>query len=488
MLRINGQSTEYCDRVSRRSFLQIGGLAMGGLSLTDILRAESIQQKSNSHKSVIMILLPGGPPHLDMFDMKPNAPVEIRGEFKPIRTNVSGVEICELMPRTAQIMDKLAVVRSLYGGRNDHNVHICLTGHESHPQQGDSQMVPGFPNGGWPSIGAVASKLQGLADPAVPPFVSLSPKNAESTTRASLNQAGFLGAGFAGFEPHRKKRNDIVYKSGVTGEALKREQEESADIVLQGISLDRLTDRNRLWKTLDRFRREVDSTGTLDAMDTIQKQAMGILTSSRLAQALDWKQEDLKLRRDYGISDAAIPVNGGPELLKQFLVARRLVEAGARCVTLAFSQWPLERESRGGHNWDWHTGNFAKAKVTLPMLDMGLSALVRDLDNRNMLDDTSIVVWGEFGRTPRINKSAGRDHWPQAAFCLLGGGGMPTGQIIGSTSKFGEAPVDRPTHYLEVFATLYQNLGINPNSLLMNDMDGRPHHLLRGYGPIDELA
>ena len=487
MLTILGQQSKFCDGLSRRGFLRIGSLGLGGATLTQLLRAEQTHGIQRSHKSVIMILLPGGPPQLDMFDMKPAAPVEIRGEFTPIRTNVPGIEITELMPRTAALMDKYAVVRSLHGARDDHNLHQCLTGWETHPQQGDSQAFGQFPQGGWPSLGAAVSKIQGSVSPAVPSFVSLSPKNAESTTRASLNQAGFLGIGHAGFEPNRRRRTDIVYKSGMSGEALRKQQESSADIVLNDISLSRLADRQKLHRSIDRLRRDLDNSGALDGMDAVQTQAFGILTSSKLGAALDWQREDHSLRREYGISDSAIPVNGGPELLKQFIVARRLVEAGVRCVTLAFSPWPLERESRGGHNWDWHQGNFKKARFTIPMLDMGLSALVRDLDNRGMLDDVSIVVWGEFGRTPRINKDAGRDHWPQAASALLAGGGMRTGQVIGSTDAHASEPRDRPIHYRDIFATLYHNLGIPPSSLVLQDRDGRPHQIVGGAKPIGEL-
>ncbi len=487
MLTIPGRKSRFCDGLSRRSFLTVGGLALGGMSLPQILRAEAEAGLQSSHKAIIMILLPGGPPHLDMYDLKPDAPAEIRGEFQPIDTNVRGIQICELLPRMASLMDKLVVVRSLYGGLNDHNVHQCLTGWESHPQQGDSTMMPGFPLGGWPSIGAVVSKLQGPTDPSMPAFLSLSPPNAESTTRASLNQPGFLGVGYAGFETNRRKRHDIVYKSGVSKEQVQRDQEQEADIVLKGITLDRLGDRQRLLASFDQFRKEADASGAMDGMDAISQQAFGILTSSKLANALNFKLEDRALRKRYGISDSATPAYGGTELVKQFLVARRLVEAGARCVTLAFSQWPLERMSRGGFNWDWHKENFKNVRATLPMLDMGVSALIEDLAARGLDRDVSVVVWGEFGRTPKINNNAGRDHWPSASSCLLAGGGMRTGQVIGSTNRLGEHPEDRPVHYREVFATLYHNMGINARQTTLTDLRGRPHYLVDDRRPISEL-
>jgi len=488
MLTILGGRARYCDGVDRRSFLKIGGLALGGMSLPEILRAEAAAGTGSSHKATIMILLPGGPPHLDMYDLKPDAPAEIRGEFKPISTNVPGIEICELLPRMAAIMDKLVVVRSLYGGLNDHNVHQCLTGWESHPQQGDSRLQPGFPAGGWPSIGAAISKLQGHVTHSLPPFMSLAPPNVESTTRASLNQAGFLGIGHAGFEPNRKKRHDIVYQSGAAQEQRDADREESADIVLRGISLDRLGDRKALLSSLDRFRRAADTNGVMEGVDAINQQALGILTSSKLAEALDLKREDRVLRERYGISDVSVPVHGGPELLKQFLVARRLVEAGARCVTLAFSQWPLERMSRGGYNWDWHGENFKNVRATLPMLDAGVSALVEDLAARGLDEHVSVVVWGEFGRSPKINTSAGRDHWPDASGCLLAGGGMPTGQVIGSTNRLGERPHDRPVHYRDVFATLYHNMGIDARRTALTDLRGLTRYLVDDRAPIAELV
>jgi len=225
----------------------------------------------------------------------------------------------------------------------------------------------------------------------------------------------------------------------------------------------------------------------MDGMDAITRQAFGILTSSRLANALNFREEPAELVRRYGISDAVPAVHGGPELLKQFLIATRLVEAGARCVTLAFSQWPLERMSRGGFNWDWHKENFSNVRATVPMLDIGLSAMVEDLHARGLADDVSVVVWGEFGRTPKINGKAGRDHWPNANMCLLAGGGMRTGQVVGSTNRLGEVPADRPVHYREVFATLYHNLGIDAKNLTLEDLRGRPQYIVDQREPIREL-
>jgi hypothetical protein len=321
----------------------------------------------------------------------------------------------------------------------------------------------------------------------MPPFISLSPPNAESMTRASLNQPGFLGIGHAGFEANRKRRFDVVYKSKQPKEVVDADREDAADIVLNGISLERLADRRTLLSSLDRFRREADSSGTMAGMDAINQQALGILTSSKLAEALDFKREDPQLRKHYGLSDAKVPLHGGPKLLEQFLVARRLVQAGVRCVTLAFSQWPLERMTRGGYNWDWHVENFKNCRDTVPMLDIGLAALVEDLAAHDLLDDVSVVVWGEFGRSPRINKGAGRDHWPGVGSCVLAGGGMRTGVVVGSTDRLGGAPKDRPVHFRDVFATLYHNMGLDASRTTVKDLRGRPHYLVDNRDPIREI-
>ena len=479
MLTILGHGGRHCDGVTRRSFLKIGGLGLGGMSLPEILRAEATSSQTtggatpsrstSSHKGIIMILLVGGPPHLDMYDLKPDAPAEIRGEFKPIRTNVPGIDICELMPRTAAIMDKLVVIRSLVGSVNDHNVHQCVTGWESHPQQiGNSPDIPGYPPGGWPSIGAVLSKVYGPAVPGVPSSVDLTPVyyDARFATSANPGQPGYLGPAHAPFEVQALERQNLV---------------------LDGVGLERLADRRSLLSSLDRFRREVDASGTMQGMDSFSQQAMTLLTSSRLAEALDLDRVDAGLKKRYGVNTAAEPQRGGGALLDQFVLARRVIEAGARCVTLVFSRWPFGRMAKGDYNWDWHKNNFDEGRAALPMLDQGVATLVEDLDCRGLLDDISVVVWGEFGRTPKINGNAGRDHWPQVGSALLAGGGMRTGQVIGATNRAGEYPVERPVHFRDVFATLYHNLGIDVTTTQFTDLSGRPHFLVDNRLPIPEL-
>ncbi len=467
MLKILGPGSVYCDGLTRRSFLQVGGLAFGGgLTLPEILRAEAVAGIEASRRAIIMVVLPGGPPHQDTYDIKEDAPTEIRGEFRSIPTNVMGIRICELMPRVASIMDRLAVIRSLVGALDDHNVHQCITGWETHPQQDDSPRIPGYPKGGWPSIGSVISRIMGPKSPGVPPFISLGTKRDLSMTRASIGQPGYLGAAHAGFEPRGSSH---------------------ADMQLSGVTLDRLSDRRRLRASLDRLHSEVDARGQMHGVDSFTRQALGILSSGALARAFDISTESESLRRRYLIEGGKAE-KGSAKLLEQFLVARRLVQAGVRCVTLNFSRWPLDRESRGGYNWDWHSDNFNKARATLPLLDQGVYALVTDLEEQGLLDEVAVVVWGEFGRTPKINSGRGRDHWPQVASCLLAGGGMKMGQVIGSTTRLGDSAQDRPVHYREVFATLYRTLGIDANNTTLVDSDGRPHYLVDNRPVIQELV
>ncbi|MEI6356884.1 MAG: DUF1501 domain-containing protein [Verrucomicrobiota bacterium] len=452
MLKILGPepvNSGFCDGVSRRNFLRIGALGLGGLTLPQMLQAEAaagIRSAGNQHKAVIMIFLPGGPSHQDMFDLKMDAPSEVRGEFKPIATNVPGIQICEHLPRLAQLADKYSIVRSIVGCNGDHYAVQCVTGRDH----------KNMPSGGWPALGSVLSKLNGAVDPSIPPFVGLAPKMGH-TPWSENGQSGFLGVGHAPFQPN---------KGGG-----------SEDMVLKGLTLDRLADRRSLLTSIDTFRREADSTGMMDGLDAFNQQAFGILTSSKLADALDLRKEDPKVVERYGKGDPRNRDDGGPKLMEQFLAARRLVEAGARCVTLAFSRW------------DHHGDNFGALRQDLPLLDQGLSALIRDLHERGLDKDVSVVVWGEFGRTPTINKDGGRDHWPRVSCALLAGGGMKHGQIIGATDRLGGEAVERPVQFGEVFATLYQGLGIDVNKVTLPDFNGRPQFLVdNGYQPMRELV
>jgi hypothetical protein len=471
MLTIPAPQWRHGQRLSRRGWLQIGGLALGGLALPDLLRAQAqspSRATSNRAKGVIMVLLPGGPTHLDTFDPKPDAPAEIRGEFRPIATRVPGINICQHLPRLAALADKLTLIRALVGFRDDHNTHWCSTGWESHPAMDSSPLVPGFPAGDWPSLGAILSRSLGPRVPGVPPCVDLTPKDADARfiLRTPPGQPGYLGVAHAGFEAQAVDRRNIM---------------------LNGVDPRRLADRRALMASFDTFRRQADTARVADGIDVYQRQAFDMLTSPRLAEALDLGSEGAAGRRRYGL-DAAYPdERGGNTHLDQFLLARRVMEAGARCVTLAFSRWPFGRVLRGDHNWDWHRDLFPEARKTLPLLDLGLSALIEDLSERGLLDDVAVVVWGEFGRTPRINPNGGRDHWPKVCSALVAGGGMRSGQVLGSTTRWGEEPRTRPIHFRDVFATLYQRLGIDVSTTQFTDLSGRPQYLVGEHRPVAEL-
>jgi hypothetical protein len=442
----NGNASRMCDGVSRRNFLKIGALGMGGLTLPQLLRAEAQSGIRKGHKAVIMIFLPGGPSHQDMFDLKPDAPAEFRGEFKPIDTNVAGIQICEHLPKIARLMDKCAILRSIVGASGGHDAVQCLTG----------RRMAGAPQGGWPSLGSTISRLQGPVDPSIPPFVGLSPSDMAFKAWADAGTPGFLGVAHAPFRPSGAGKQDMV---------------------LNGVSLDRLTDRRQLLSGFDRFRREVDASGMMNGIDAFNDQAFGLLTSSKLLGALDLKNEDPRVVERYGKGDPKYRDDGAPKLMEHFLIARRLVEAGARCVTLAFSRW------------DHHGDNFGALRQDLPLLDQGVSALIGDIHQRGLDKDVSVIVWGEMGRTPVINKDGGRDHWPNVTCGRLFGGGMKTGQVIGSTDRLAGEAKDRPVRFGDVFATLYHNLGIDTAATTVNDLTGRPQYLVdNGCAPIKELV
>ena len=437
----------FCDGVSRRNFLKIGALGAGGLLLPQILRAqaESGTSKPPGHKGVIMIFLPGGPSHQDMFDLKMDAPPEIRGEFKPIKTSVPGIEFCEHLPLLAKQMDKMALIRSIVGATGDHYAFQCLTGRTTHQNQ---------PPGGWPCMGSVLSKVCGSAARTVPPFVGLSPKMGH-TPWADAGGPGFLGVAHAPFKPEGAGKQDMV---------------------LNGITLDRLQDRRQLLTSFDTFRRDIDASGLMEGLDAFNEQAFGMLTSSQVLEAMDLSKEDPRIVQRYGKGDPKNRDDGAPKLMEHFLIARRLIQAGARCVTLAFSRW------------DHHGDNFGALRQDLPLLDQGVSALIEDLYRLGLEKDISVVVWGEFGRTPIINKDAGRDHWPRVSCGLLFGGGIKVGHVIGATDRLGGEASERPVHFGEVFATLYHSLGIDVNKVTVPDLTGRPMFLTDGHQPLKELV
>src|SRR6266550_8041146 len=298
MLTIYGRANGgFCDGVSRRNFLKIGALGLGGLALPQLLAAEAQNGIRKSNKSVIMVYLPGGPPHQDMYDLKTDAPSEIRGEFRPIDTNVAGIQICELLPNLAKMADKYALIRTISDAVDDHSDFVCLTGRSKRNQ----------PPGGWPEFGSIVSKVLGPTSAAIPAFVGLEPRMQHREYNDS--SAGFLGINHRSFKP---------------------EGEAKGDMVLNGVTLDRLGDRKALLAGFDKFRRNVDSSGVMNGLDAFNEQAFGMLTSNRL------------------------------------------VEAGVRVVTVAFGFW------------DYHGNIFHEAKQDMPMFDQALSALIEDLHQRGL--------------------------------------------------------------------------------------------------------
>ena len=433
MLEIHGRHRGgYCDGQSRRHFIQAGAFGFGGLMLSDLLRAEAAAGIGSSNKALINVQLGGGPSHQDMWDLKPNAPVEFRGEFTPIKTNVPGVEICELFPSLAKMADKFAIIRGMVGSVNEHSSSTAMTAY----RQRDLDNA-----GGHPSVGSVISRLcNGAGHHGSPPYVSL---------MGSLTP-GYLGPIYSPFVPSGAGRDDLQMQSSVSAE--------------------RLQGRTTLLGKLDSLRRDIDRTGKMDALDAYTQRAVGVVTSGKMAQALDLKNEDPEVVKRYeGNGDGRNRGN------RNFLLARRMIEAGVRCVAL---NW-------GG--WDTHSDNFNSLRKQLPALDLGLSALIQDLYDRGMFNDVTIVVWGEFGRTPRVNGSAGRDHWPRVAAAWLAGGGIKAGQVVGESDRIAsDAAV--PVHLHQVHSTLYHNMGINVKTQQFNDLAGRPQYLLDIREPIRELV
>ncbi|MFO0879265.1 MAG: DUF1501 domain-containing protein [Gemmataceae bacterium] len=453
MLTIHGRhsTNRSCDGVSRRGFLKIGslGVGAGALTLADLFRLESQGgatpgNTSARHKSVIMVYLGGGPPHQDMWEIKTEAPSEIRGPFKPIATKVPGIQIGECFPKIAARMDKCVVIRSMVGAPDRHDGIMCLSGWPH------TSLIA---LGGRPSIGAVLSKVAGPVDPSVPPFIGLASRT-QHVPWSDPGTPGFLGIAHQSFKPDGQGMNNLR---------------------LKGTSIEQLADRTRLMSSFDGMRKELDTNGTLRAIDGMTERALGVLTSSKLVEALDISREDPRVRERYGDGKPyQFQYDGAPTVNEQFLMARRLVEAGARCVTLSYGRW------------DSHGKNFDLVKDHGGKFDQAFSALLDDLEVRGMLNDVTVVAWGEFGRTPRINKDSGRDHWPQVSCALLAGGGMKNGQAIGSTNRLGEVANNRPVQFGEVFATLYHNLGVDVSRTFLLDQTGRPQHLI-DKEPLREL-
>ncbi len=429
MLTITGDRYVQCDGVTRRGFLKVGALGLGGLTLSDLFRLEAWAGTGSSTKALINVHLSGGPSHQDLWDLKPDAPSEYRGEFRPIATNVPGIEICELLPRLARMADKFALVRGLVGSVDEHSYSTSMTGYP----EASLRSV-----GGRPSIGSVVSKLEQERGGRALPYVSL----------MGAVTPGYLGPVHQPYVPDGTGRGNLQ---------------------LGRIDGKRLRNRTELLGALDGLRRDVDASGRMEAMDAFTQKAVEVVTSGRMADALDLGKEKPEVVRRY-VGDGGRRADAN----RNFLLARRLVEAGVRCVAMSW----------GG--WDTHENNFRTLRTQLPALDLGLSALLEDLDARGMLRDVTVVLWGEFGRTPKVNDKAGRDHWPRVSAAFLAGGGLRGGQVVGASDRYaGEAL--SPVHIHQVHATLYRNLGIDAGTVQFVDPSGRPQYLLDIREPIKEL-
>ena len=432
MFTFAGRSPNFCDGVSRRNFMKLGAFG-AGLSLADMLRLQAATKDQairtgaapTRQKSAIMIYLPGGPSHMDMYDLKPDAPVEFRGEFKPISTNVSGVQISEHMPMQARMWDKLSVVRSVVA-IDEHSDSSVSTGYSE--QLNRTQHHPSF--------GSVVSRLREGSANDIPPFVSLRGMSIGS-------EPGFLGVGHRAFTPDGPGLENLKMRSGFTN--------------------DRMGDRKSLLASFDSTRREADASSTMKGMDAFAGRAFDMISSGAVRKALDLTQEDPRTRDRY-------------KGVEQFLSARRLVEAGVGCVTLSY----------GG--WDTHSDNFKSLRTQLPNLDRGIANLIQDLHDRGMEDDVVTVCWGEFGRTPKINmQGAGRDHWSPVMSAMIAGGGLKMGQAVGASSARGEYPKDRPYKVSSLLATMYKAVGIDPSMTFPNST-GRPMYVLDDRDLVEELV
>jgi hypothetical protein len=433
-----------CDSIIRRDFLKIGSLSMLGLSLADALRlaaAAPARPPSRARKQVscILIWLDGGPSHLDTFDLKPDAPVEVRGDFRAIPTRVDGVRICEHLPKTAGVMDRVALVRSLTHelGNHDTGSHYLLTGHRP------TTAVD------YPSLGSVAAREGGAARD-LPPYLAIP----EAVPGAG---PGYLSGAYAPFSV-----------GGDPSQPGYRVKDLTPPDTLR---LDRLEERRAMVRTLDEFSRRVEGEGAARNRDAFFQQAYRLLTSPAAKAAFDLAREPPAAREAYGRS----------RLGSGCLLARRLVEAGARFVTVVDRGWDTHQQI-----FKSLPDAFFPGSGKLPALDRAYSALLSDLGDRGLLESTLVVLMGEFGRTPKLNSAGGRDHWPRAGSALLAGGGVRGGQVIGKTDAYGEAPVEHPVRPEDLACTMLELLGIDPRKEYRTS-DGRPLKILADGQPIAAL-
>lgn len=440
-------------RGDRRWFLKAGALGAAGLSLPQLLQQEALAGSDKRLNSVILLWMRGGPSHIDMWDPKPDAPVEYRGEFGTIPTNVPGINLTDMLPKTAQIMDKWSIVRSLHHHDAGHSTgdQICFTGYNSGPNADENVQ---------PSCGSIVAEQLGHLNPTLPTYVMI-PKMVPGTSSA------YLGVSYKPFETLADPAKEGPFS--VPNFAL-------AD----GLTADRLGNRRELLTGFDRLQRKLDARGQMVAMDRFQQQAWGILSSPAARAAFDLDAEPMELRQRYGFMPAFDPGAsnrcGASNWAQRMILARRLVEAGVRLVTVDL-RW-----------WDTHVQGFdSLRRGFLPRWDQAYSALIQDLEERGLLDSTMVLAWGEFGRTPRVNNDAGRDHYPNVFSAAFAGGGVKGGRVVGSSDSKGAFPKDNPKTPQDVLATIYRHLGIDVHKSYLNNA-GRPIPVLPSGNPILELS
>jgi hypothetical protein len=454
--RLGCDELQRCVLPSRRSFVKAGLLGASGLSLADLLRSESRAADSGRptrRPSVIILWMRGGPSHIDMWDPKPDAPEEYRGEFGIQRTRIPGILLSDMLPQTARIMDKWSIVRSLHHHDAGHSTgdQICFTGYNTGPNPDENI---------YPSIGSIVSRQIGHLTPELPAYVMI-PRMVSGTGSA------YLGVAHRPFETQADPANAGPFRLPNFS-------------LPQGVTLEQLGDRRGLLRNFDAIRRDVDGSGQMSALDRFSAQAWDILTSSAARTAFDLDSEPQHVRERYGFMPAYDPKAsnrcGAPAWSQRMLLARRLVEAGVRLVTVDL-RW-----------WDTHVKGFESLRDGfLPRWDQAYTALIEDLEQRGLLESTLVLAWGEFGRTPRVNNDAGRDHYPGVFSAALAGGPVQGGRVVGESDSRGAFPRANPKSPQDVLATVYRHLGIDTNTHYL-DGTGRPIQVLPFGRPIDELC
>lgn len=466
MLKLLGNRCSTDAGISRRAAISVGGLSLlGSFSQARYLEAAEQSVRPGQAKSVVLLNLFGGPPHQDLFDLKTAAPVEIRGEFKPINTVVPGLQIGELLPELAQVMDRCSLIRTYSHRYNSHNPYNVYTGFDGGSDR-DNYFAKRTDH---PSIGSVCQHM-GLGATDVPRYVILPafPGFSQALRRAGP-YGGYLGSQYDPlFTVWDKKfeQKGAFYKPV---DALGTPVLPSLN-ALPEVTADRLNRRHSLLDQFDHSLAAVDRTRSVNSMTHFQQQAFSLLTSAKTRSAFDLSAETASMRERYGRT-----VWG-----ESMLICRRLVEAGSTFVSV---NW---EEADSGNHWDLHENNFGMCRVLAPTMDRIVSALILDLEQRGLLDSTLVIVMGEMGRTPKINSRSGRDHWPQCGFVLMAGAGLKRGFVLGRTDEQAAYPVDRPVSAGDLVATIYDRLGVNPH-LTVEDLTGRPIHIAHGGEPVTEL-